>query len=92
MALRLEQSVRSTVHHHGGRGHSDDGHTITDTGLQAVVPLVIGHREQTWVDRERGESEVWMEERGHNVDGSRRVHKISKVGGAGLQESSVSTA
>lgn len=54
MALRLEQRVRSAVHHHGGRGHGDDGHAVAHAGLQAVVPLVVRHRQQTCVDGERG--------------------------------------
>lgn len=50
MALRLEQGVRSTVHHHGGGRHGDDCHTVTNTGFQTVVPLVVGDREQAWVE------------------------------------------
>lgn len=53
MALRLEQGVRSAVHHHGRRRHGDDSHAVANTGLQAVVPLIIGHREKTWVGKAR---------------------------------------
>lgn len=47
VALRLEQRVRPAVHHHGGRGHGDDGHAVAHAGLQAVVPLVVRDRQQT---------------------------------------------
>lgn len=53
MALGLQQGVRSAVHHHGGRCHGDDGHAVANAGLKAVVPLVVGHGEQTWVDKAR---------------------------------------
>lgn len=52
MALGLQQGVRSAVHHHGRSRHGDNRHTVTDASLQAVVPLVIGHRQQTCMDRE----------------------------------------
>lgn len=47
MALGLQQGVGSAVHHHGGGRHSDDRHAISNTRLEAVVPLVIGDGEQT---------------------------------------------
>lgn len=40
--------MRPAVHHHGGGRHGDDGHTVANAGLQAVVPLVVGHGEQPW--------------------------------------------
>lgn len=70
MALRLQQGVRSAVHHHGRRCHGDDSHAVANTGLQAIVPLVVGHRQQTWVEKARkgersirtvGEMELEME-------------------------------
>lgn len=69
MALGLQQGVGSAVHHHGGGCHSDDGHAVADAGLQAVVPLVVGHGEQPWVDKAgRGE---------------RRIRKVEEVEGRG---------
>lgn len=55
VALRLEQRVGPAVHHHGGRGHGDDGHAVAHAGLQAVVPLIIRDRQQTW-EGEEGEA------------------------------------
>lgn len=59
MALGLQQGVRPAVHHHGGGCHSDDGHAVPDACLEAVVPLVVGHGEQTCVGRaRRGEARI----------------------------------
>lgn len=55
MALGLEQRVGTSVHHHGGGRHGDDSHAVADAGLEAVVPLVVGHGQQPWVGR-NGES------------------------------------
>lgn len=40
--------MRPAVHHHGGGRHGDDRHAVANAGLQVVVPLVVGHGEQTW--------------------------------------------
>lgn len=45
VALRLHQGVCPPVEHHGGGCHGDDSHPIAHASLQAVVPLVIRHRD-----------------------------------------------
>lgn len=84
MALRLEQGVRSTVHHHGGGRHGDDCHTVTNAGFQTVVPLVVGDREQAWVEeaKRRFSGYVIEEVRG----GERQKKKNRQVSREGLRK------
>lgn len=66
VALWLEQRVRPAVHHHSGGGHGNDGHAIAHAGLQAVVPLVVRNRQQTWETRWRRGGESGSECRQNN--------------------------